>query len=481
MKKIFIGVSLALAITAQAQYENNYLQTTHIGALNGDARFTGLGGAMSAVGSNFSAIGNNPAGLAKFVNNELNFGLSLVTNSTDNKYNGTRSNTFNGKLGIQSYGIAADVSSRNAEGQLWFSLSGQRVYDFKNRTVHKGRNIDYTLNEYFADEASGTVDDDLISVYPFGSSLAFETYLIDPDTVNYDTYTAQIQNENARIENSENGARFENYASFGYNLDNRLYMGVSLGIHSSSYENQYTYRGENVDAETQYAQDYTYNYFYNSSSTGANATIGVIYKPNQVFGFGFSYKTPTTWFIEETFSSDMQSEFTNGGYFAESEFEGIGVYRANSPSIINFSAAVTDKQFGLLSVEASTVNYANGKLISPRRESFIDFDASNQNIKTNFRNVWNIKAGYEKPFKTFALRAGINTLPSAYKNGDEFLDYRIMNISGGVGIFTNFGRMDFSVTSSNVRNTIQPYGGAEIASSEVRSLLFNFSFTFLEL
>lgn len=481
MKNIFLIAFLSIAFLGQSQYENNYLQTTQIGGLQGDARFTGLGGAMSAAGSNFSAIGINPAGLAKFVNNELNFGLSILTNSSDNMYGGMSNNTFNGKMGIQSYGFSANISGRNSEGELWFSLSGQRVYDFKNRTIHKGRNIDYTLNEYFADTAFGTVDADLGSVFPFDVSLAFETYLINPDTVNFDTYTAVVQEENARIENNENGARFENYISFGYNMDGKLYLGASIGVHSSSYENQYTYRGDNVNAETEYAQSYTYDYFFNSSSTGVNATIGAIYKPNKVFNFGFSYKTPTAWFIEETFSSSMQSEFSNVDYIEDSEFEGAGIYRSNTPSIINFSAAVTEQQFGMLSVEASKINYTKGKLISPKREVYIDFDGSNNTIKKRFRDVWNIKAGYEKPFKSFALRAGINTLPSAYKNGNEFLDYQILNISGGLGVFTNFGRVDFSLTSTNARSSIQPYAGASQAETETRSLLFNFSVTILEL
>lgn len=481
MKKLIFLFFLGLSTTALAQYENNYLQTMQIGSLHGDARYTGLGGAMSSVGSNFSAISNNPAGLAKFVNNELNIGISLLTNSTENRYEGFSNNTFNGKMGFQSYGLAADISPRNTEGEWWFSLSGQRVADFKNRTVHKGRNIEYTFNEYLADAAFGTFDTDLSTEFPFDVSLAFETYLIDPDTVNYNTYTAAIRSENARIENNENGSRFENYISIGHNQNNQVYFGASVGILSASYENHYSYRGENVNAESQFAQNYTYDYFYNSTSTGVNASIGVIYKPSEVVNVGMSYKTPTAWFIEETFSSSMQSEFSNTSFAADSEFEGVGIYRANSPSILNFSAAIADKSFGLFSVEASSVNYTNGKLVSPRREAFIDFDDSNQSIKTNFRNVWNIKAGYEKPFKTFALRAGINTLSSAYKNGNDFLDYRIMNISGGLGIFTNFGRVDFSVTSSNAQSSIQPYGGAELANTKTRSLLFNFSFTFLEL
>ena len=481
MKKIFLGAFLALAICTQAQYENNYLQTTQIGSLQGDARYTGLGGAMSAVGSNFSAIGHNPAGLAKFVNNELNFGLSILTNSADNLFHSTSNSTFNGKMGIPSYGLAADISPRNAEGKWWFGISGQKVADFKNRTVHKGRNVDYTLNEYFADLAFGTFDTDLAEVFPFDASLAFEAYLIDPDTVNYNTYTAAIRNENARIENDENGSRFENYISVGHNLNNTFYFGAAIGIHSSRYENNYTYRGENVNAETEYAQNYTYDYFYNSSSTGVNASIGFIYKPSPVFNFGMSYKTPTAWFIEESFSSSMQAVFSNTSYALDSEFEGVGIYRAHSPSVVNFSAALAEKSFGLFSVEASNVNYNNGKLISPKREVFIDFDSSNQSIQNYLRNVWNIKAGYEKPFKTFALRAGVNTVPSAYKNGNEFLDYRIWNISGGLGIFTNFGRVDFSVTTSNARSTILPYDGAELARTETRGLLFNCSFTFLEL
>lgn len=484
MKKIFLSICLFASAASYAQYQNNYLQLTQVGSLYGDARYTGLGGAMSAVGSNVSAIGNNPAALARFVSSEINFSLGLQFQSNDNSYKGTTLNNTTAKLGMQSYGFVGDVSPRNSDGgKYWLGFSGQRVYDFKNVNNYRAQNVDYTLNEFFADQANGTVDDNIVDFFPFSAGLAFNAYLINPDTVNFDTYSAEIQNENARIENNENGSRFENYLSFGINESNKWYLGASIGLHSASYENRYTYFGENVNAETQNAKNYTYNYYYNSSSFGINATLGVIYKPSKVVNLGLSYKSPTKWYINENFSADMSSEFSNVDYYIPSEFEGIGRYKATSPSIVTAAAAITDKQFGLFSVEIANVKYNKGKLTSYDQEEYIDFSNDNRSINNNLKSVWQLKVGYEKPFKQFALRAGFNTIPSAFENNNSFLSYNVTNISGGFGIFTNFGKIDFSVISSNSKRTLTPYDiqNTDIATTETRHLLFNFGITFLQL
>ena len=68
MKKLYISAALvsalaALPATAQDIYKIEQLSSTD---LNGDARYIGMGGAMSALGANLSAMSTNPASSALY-------------------------------------------------------------------------------------------------------------------------------------------------------------------------------------------------------------------------------------------------------------------------------------------------------------------------------------------------------------------------------------------------------------------------------
>ena len=70
-KKYIVAATLALfAASASAQdiYKVGLLTSTD---LNGDARYVGMGGAMSALGANISAMSTNPASTAQYRRNDF--------------------------------------------------------------------------------------------------------------------------------------------------------------------------------------------------------------------------------------------------------------------------------------------------------------------------------------------------------------------------------------------------------------------------
>ena len=70
-KKYMVAATLALfAASASAQdiYKVGLLTSTD---LNGDARYVGMGGAMSALGANISAMSTNPASTAQYRRNDF--------------------------------------------------------------------------------------------------------------------------------------------------------------------------------------------------------------------------------------------------------------------------------------------------------------------------------------------------------------------------------------------------------------------------
>ena len=82
MKKYILHVLMVFLYTSGsfAQSMDDLLRLVRP-ELKGSARFTALGGAFNALGGDLSAIKDNPAGAAVFLNSEL----GMTINSIDNK------------------------------------------------------------------------------------------------------------------------------------------------------------------------------------------------------------------------------------------------------------------------------------------------------------------------------------------------------------------------------------------------------------
>ena len=80
-KKYVVAAALALFVasaSAQDIYKVGLLTSTD---LNGDARYVGMGGAMSALGANISAMSTNPASTAQYRRNDFSITGGVLTTS----------------------------------------------------------------------------------------------------------------------------------------------------------------------------------------------------------------------------------------------------------------------------------------------------------------------------------------------------------------------------------------------------------------
>src|ERR1035437_674588 len=104
MKRIALLVGLVFVIVAtQAQDFTNavkYTQSFNIG----DARYSAMGGAFSALGNNHSSIFDNPGSIGVFKGNSyefsLNNGWSLSTTNFLDASQKNNTNMFNGNIGL---------------------------------------------------------------------------------------------------------------------------------------------------------------------------------------------------------------------------------------------------------------------------------------------------------------------------------------------------------------------------------------------
>lgn len=301
MKKIFLSaclLSLFMAHThAQETYENTKLIDND---LNGTARYVGMGGAMEALGADISVINSNPAGIGLFrrSSGSVSFGLVSQDGASSFKY-GNKTN-----------------ASFDQAGFVYSLRDGRRTFINFGFNYHKSKNFDYILNA--ASGLNGASQHKL----SYMKALANENNL-DKTSSGWRgkfSYTSQLDNlyYNTLMMTSSDGffyndaSRYEfGRAETGYigeydfstsaNVNDRVYLGITIGIHDVHYTGHSLYNEALVNLNNQTVGDITVNDERRITGTGYNASFGIIFRPVDAspFRIGLSVTTPT-WYDLKT-------------------------------------------------------------------------------------------------------------------------------------------------------------------------------------
>ena len=141
MKKITI-LTFALFCLGQVYAQNasdvlrySYLQPS------GSARYVGAGGAFGALGAEFGAISQNPAGLAMFRSNELTLTPSLLFARTEAGIAGNPEDSDDrSKFGFDNIGLVFNTSL--GESSNWktfnFGIGYNRQADYSRSIYYEG-------------------------------------------------------------------------------------------------------------------------------------------------------------------------------------------------------------------------------------------------------------------------------------------------------------------------------------------------------
>ena len=158
--------------------------------LKGTARYVSMSGAFNALGGDFSAIKDNPAAAAVFLNSEIGLTLKTVENKLDAKYFGSSNSVDSRSSDIDQFGLVLVLSDTEASDfvKLTFAYNYQDENTFNSKFNARGTNPNRGLDDYFLAFANGipyrdikTYDDeDLSQSYKylgesngFGSQQAF--------------------------------------------------------------------------------------------------------------------------------------------------------------------------------------------------------------------------------------------------------------------------------------------------------------------
>jgi hypothetical protein len=448
MKRIIILISVALFTTSilSAQNEEDALRYSRQ-FITGTARSVGMGGAMGAIGGDFTSLSINPAGIGVYRSNEFTFSPSLNWNSTQsdflrNKIDQTR---YGMKLGNVGYVISNTTDKEKGLVSTSFGFGYNQLNNFNSQILMSGTNNSSSLLDNF----TRVYNDLSLDISDFYEGLAYDVDLIVRDSITLPYYNdfqrgGYGQHQQRRV--STSGSIGEYVFSMGSNISNKLYFGATFGVQRVRYEKSSEHTETDQNNNIDYTQKFVFNEDLLTRGYGFNLKLGVIARPLNFLRLGAAYHIPTYYFLHYRFASDIQAWYDPSLNIASKTSESPILnfdYQLKTPSKFVGSAAITIGKLGLVSIDYERVNYSNANLQAPD----FGFVLENTAIKDIYKSTNNLRMGAELRLGTGYLRGGYAMYGSPYKIVDPSGDIKYSVISGGVGIRNSDFFMDLSYAS----------------------------------
>ncbi len=491
MKRYFLtfinlAAFLAMAWSQQASDALRYSSSQY----GGTARSIGVGNSMSVFGGDFGTISINPAGLATYRRSDLSISMGYLNVSTNALLKGNNNINWNepvGKVTFNNVGLV--FSSQPYGNSKWktgnFAIGLNKLTDFKRTIYYQGSSPGSLVTVFKNDLVAGIFDE-------YGSLLAYDAAAIYDSTIAGKKYYYSdfdgIEGTNVNRSQSiaTTGRVTEMVVSYAGNFDEKLNVGVTLGIPFAKYSYSNNYNEDDPQNGIKYFNSLKYTDKFHADGTGINLKIGAIYRPTQILRFGVAFHTPTSYKFSESRTVDMNySYITSSGKLVSTDAmspEGISKYTINTPWKGLASMGILLGKNGFVTAEAEYVNYASAKVRfdtpdsigSSRIQELKEYENKvNNKIKDTYQSALNLRFGGELVFDIFRVRGGINLLGNANKNEKAFRTA----YTAGAGVRGENVYFDVAYRFEKQSYVYQPYITAEPARQpdiDVSSAQHNF-------
>lgn len=443
-KQIFIA--LAFLCTVFSMEAQNEVQALRYSLTNpfGTARYAAQGGAIGALGGDFSAIQVNPAGLAVYRSSEFSFTPSFYWVNSESNYLGNRMGDSRLRFNVGSLGYVSALNTNMDRGLVSasFALGYNTLTNFNKRITM--RTPDGAGNSTLLDDFVRHANDDPDNLSPFYEQVAFDANLLpwDPDA---EEYWNDIQDggygQNISRYLEQTGYIGEYSLSGAFNFSNLLYFGATMGIHSVRFSEEIFHSETDPADQILNFDSFRFREFNNTSGWGFNMRFGMILRPIQMLRVGASFQIPTYYNLSEEKYTDAASTWDLGsGITDASAYSPVGIYdyKLRTPMKANAHASVILFKVATISAAYEYVDYSSARL-DAYDDKFIE---ENNVIRSEYKDVHNLKAGAELRLGTLYLRGGMQYLGSPYT--DTRNDAGQFIFSGGMGIRTSAAFFDVS-------------------------------------
>lgn len=441
----------------------------------GTARAMAMAGAFTSLGADLSSMSINPAGLGMYRHNDISVTpmMSFARSKTNAPEYGNNSrdrfsmanigvviNAYEGSRSLVSLNIGFGY---NRIADLNYDYAFQRqnqvatIGDAYARQLYWGGISKYS---FYNGGGSGNWNWNNIAPEYWNAALAYRGFLIDQADPNKpDSWHPTWVTPNADVDHytmlRSKGSIGEYVLSVGANINNKIYIGASLGI-QSVYQRKYI--------------DYVEEYFYSDPSqaipdfgnsgldyqllrwklnqsvivdgTGVNFKAGVVYRPTANLRLGVAIHTPTYYSLDRKFQSaaaglayanndtDPNVKPDDEGYISTAGDpnmtspllvdDGPNSWSFVSPTRLMFGASYTFGERGVISVDYER-DWYNGIRIKDNPSGLDSQSWYNDSFRDNYKASNIVRVGAEfKPLPVLALRAGFGYSGSMIRDEDDF-------------------------------------------------------------
>lgn len=446
---------ISLPMNAQETYQDTKFVDNE---LNGTARYVGMGGAMEALGADISTINTNPAGIGLFRKSQAALSFGFVSQTGESTNIGLSANKTN--------------ASFDQAGFVWTHKTGAKSFVNFAFNYHKSRSFDQILSAFNTlDNASqnkltkfkydygktlnsqnnnliwNAVDENYAKMLPYSSTQ--NTYGYYPAT---DYTFGQYQK----------GYIGEYDINMSGNINDRVYLGLTIGIHdvhyksASSYYENLSYKDNSQNTISGEAGNKEYQKI---TGTGYDIKAGIIFRPIETspFRVGLYIQSPT--FYKLTISNrastilypDLTSTVSTAITNASNEMNGFD-FRLNTPWKFGLSLGETiGRNLALgFTYEYSDYGSIDNRIITGGYYEYDDIygdeyyensesdDEMNHHTENTLKGVSTLKFGLEyKPLANLSLRCGYNYVSPAFEE-DGYRDGTLISQGSAISASTDY-------------------------------------------
>ncbi|MGA0555109.1 hypothetical protein ACO2Q8_00535 [Larkinella sp. VNQ87] len=472
----------------------------------GTARMRGLGGNHASLGGDASSVFGNPAGLGFYNRSEFSLSPSINILSTDARYINQTLSESKVNPNIAHFGLIL-AGSRQNDNRRWqrtaLGITYNRQASFTNLFSFQGRNSASSIVDSYVEDANsrGLTGEQMDQQYfpapdnqaNFTSAAAYQLYLIDPDPSRPTSYNrfdeSPLYPQNQRFlptdqrnTFSSSGATSQWTIAYAGNLDNKFYIGASLGLTRIRYDFDNDYRENFVGGQIFRSVGQTDN--FTVTGNGINVALGIIYKIDPSLQLGVTASTPTFYSVRESFTSRVFTDAVNiprvengqtVGFTPDNQSIDIVPndfdYSLTSPfrASAGFTYFLGESKIGFITASADYVGYQGMRTTTDAYSSTQDNNAFKNDVKQSVRgtynNVVNFRVGAEIRASLMRFRAGVAYLPDPYKEAYRDLDRAKLLISGGLGFRSDRFFADVSGTYNTLKSAYSPYAVNVVSQS----------------
>jgi hypothetical protein len=482
-KLLFVSVLLTVMNTLFSQTPEDVLKFSWQ-APSGTARTQAIGGATGALGGDITSTFVNPAGIGLYKTNEFVLSPGFYGLKNKASFRGDDNNASKQFFNLGTSGFV--FGSGNYRGKFTsaaISLAITQTANFNSTLLYEGKNNFSSLAEQYAAEIASSgvplFDAPGSNKLSFPSRLAAYSFLVDtltrnggvvPEVISMALYN-NLKNGagylvSQRNEISTKGGATELALGLAGNVEDRLYIGGSIGIPIVNYERTSVLTERDATGNTNNNFNYTQlKETYTTKGVGFNARLGVIVKPSDKLRLGIAVHTPSFYGLKDTYDATLTTDVenykpfagrtnlpagvdpnfqpkvqtidikgVNNGQSAIFKYDLISAWRVmlSGAYVLNEIEEVS-KQKGFISADIEYVGYRGPTYsVADANSDAQYYKGVNDGIANYYKGAFNYRVGGELKFTTIMARLGFSYYGNPYKERNE-LKARKMFITGGLG------------------------------------------------